>query len=139
MGLSLLHFSVSLESLRPDIYPHPRFGIINAMDKPELIIIESWEGLPLKGGCSACPDVIFDAGVFIGNEHQQGITLRSMFEVHYREKHASPEESYPSKDRKRAPFTESTPIEAVTEEGGEEIKHWLELADAALNNEDRAA
>jgi len=64
-----------------------------------------------------------------------------MFEVHYREKHASPEQFYIllPKDWKRAPFTESTPIEAVTEEGDEEIKHWLELADAALNDDDHAA
>src|SRR5262249_55451429 len=111
------------------------------MNHADLVIIESWEGLPLKGGCSACPDVIFDAGVFIGNEHQQGITLRSMFEVHYREKHASPEEFciLVPKDWKRAPFTESTPIQAVREEGDEEIQRWFELADAALNDDDQAA
>jgi len=45
----------------------------------------------------------------------------------------------PPKDWKRAPFTESKPTEAVTEEGEEEIKHWLELADAALNDDDQAA
>jgi len=28
---------------------------------------------------------------------------------------------------------------SVTEEGDEEIKHWLELADAALNDDDQAA
>ena len=47
--------------------------------------------------------------------------------------------SRPPKGWKQAPFTESEPGKAVSEDGDEKIKNWLELADAALNDEDHAA
>ena len=58
---------------------------------PRLIVIESWGDLPLKARCSACPDVIFDAGALIGNQHQQEIKLVAMFTVHCNQQHSTPQ------------------------------------------------
>jgi len=60
------------------------------MKDADLVIIESWNDVPLKCGCSACPDVIFDAGAWIGNQHQQELTLNTMFSVHYDQVHQHP-------------------------------------------------
>ena len=47
--------------------------------------------------------------------------------------------SAPPQNWKQAPFTEPEPTQAVSEEGDEQINNWLELADAALNDEEHAA
>ena len=60
------------------------------MNDADLVIIESWQDVPLKGGCSACPQVIFDAAAFIGNKRQQELTLTAMFTVHYDQVHKPP-------------------------------------------------
>jgi len=62
----------------------------DTMNDADLVIIESWQDVPLKGGCSACPEVIFDAGVLIGNKRQQELTLTAMFTVHYDQVHQPP-------------------------------------------------
>ena len=64
------------------------------MDDASLVIVESWCNVPLKGGCSACPDVIFDAGVFIGSKHEQESTLMALFTAHYDGVHLSRDEQY---------------------------------------------
>ena len=55
-----------------------------------LIIVESWNDVPLKGGCSACPGVTFDATALIGNQHQQELVLQAMFDTHYAQTHHIP-------------------------------------------------
>jgi len=47
--------------------------------------------------------------------------------------------TFPPNEWKHVPFTEPERTEAIAEEGNEQIKGWLELADAALNDEDHAA
>jgi hypothetical protein len=54
----------------------------DTMNHADLVIIESWHDVPMKGGCTACPDVLFDAGVLIGNKRQQEVMLTAMFTVH---------------------------------------------------------
>jgi len=56
-------------------------------DDAQLVIVESWEDVPLKGGCSA--HVTFDAGALIGTKYQQQLTLEAMFVHHYRLAHES--------------------------------------------------
>ena len=62
------------------------------MNDAKLVIVESWQDIPLKGGCSACPEVIFDAEVLIGNRNEQEIMLAAMFSVHCDQAHQSPDE-----------------------------------------------
>ena len=62
------------------------------MDDARLVIVESWQDVPLKGGCSACPSVIFDAGVLIGSKNEQESMLRTMFDVHWDRVHQSTDE-----------------------------------------------
>src|SRR5215813_7655899 len=64
----------------------------DTMNDADLVIIESWQDVPLKGGCSACPQVIFDAAAFIGNKRQQELTLTAMFSVHYDQVHKPPDQ-----------------------------------------------
>jgi len=60
------------------------------MNNADLVIIESWNDVPLRGGCSACPEVLFDAGVLIGNKLQQELTLAALFSAHYEQVHQPP-------------------------------------------------
>ena len=62
------------------------------MNDENLVIIESWQDVPLKATCAACPDVIFDATALIGNKHQQELMLTAMFTVHYDQVHKTPDQ-----------------------------------------------
>ncbi len=62
------------------------------MHDARLVIVESWQDVPLKGGCSACPGVIFDAGALIGSKNDQESMLRTMFNVHWDRVHQSTDE-----------------------------------------------
>jgi len=72
------------EVLRRFLHPEDTMNDVN------LVIIESWQDVPLKATCAACPDVIFDATALIGNKHQQELTLTAMFSVHYAQMHSIP-------------------------------------------------
>lgn len=75
------HYRAACEVLRGFLHSE------GTMNDANLVIIESWSDIPLKGGCSACPEVVFDAGVLIGSKRQQELTLTAMFSVHYCQVH----------------------------------------------------
>jgi hypothetical protein len=57
------------------------------MKKPTLVILEQIEGIPLKGGCSYCKEVVLSTGTAISDMQQHQKTLELMFREHFRTVH----------------------------------------------------
>ena len=64
------------------------------MKYPELVIREDKDGIPIAGGCSACPLVRFDLALISGKE-EHILMLRAMFEIHFRKVHLPEGDSAP--------------------------------------------
>jgi len=58
------------------------------MKKPSLVIHEEIGGVPTKGGCSSCKDVLFVTGAGIGSAQEHHSKLESLFRDHFRKVHA---------------------------------------------------
>jgi len=69
-----------LESFQCRLYKNP-------VNKPHLVILVEVSRIPIRGGCSACKDVLFTTGDDIGTAQVQHSKLEKLFRVHFREVH----------------------------------------------------
>jgi len=59
----------------------------NPVNKPHLVILVEVGRIPIKGGCSACKDVIFTTGGNMGPAEQQYSKLEILFRESFRKVH----------------------------------------------------
>ena len=57
------------------------------MEKPHLVIFVKQRGIPIRGGCSSCKDVVFRIGLDIGSGDEHYSKLESLFLDHFRTVH----------------------------------------------------
>lgn len=57
------------------------------MRRPELRITERHGDVPVRGRCSVCEDVSFDASAEIADKYEQASRLNDLFSEHLRTKH----------------------------------------------------
>lgn len=57
------------------------------MMEPHLVFIGEPGGIPTKGRCSACGDVLFTTGVDIGSDQERVSSLEKQFRDHVRKIH----------------------------------------------------
>jgi hypothetical protein len=57
------------------------------MKKPTLVILEQVDGVPVKGGCSSCKEILFSTGATISSMQQHQKALEQMFREHFRQVH----------------------------------------------------
>jgi hypothetical protein len=57
------------------------------MKKPHLVILGETGGIPTKGGCSSCKDVLFTTGADAGAVQEHQGKLEKLFREHFRKVH----------------------------------------------------
>ena len=57
-------------------------------NKPQLLITAKIRNVPVRGICSACPDIVFDTGSKVGKRKEHERKLNALFSQHLKEKHA---------------------------------------------------
>jgi hypothetical protein len=60
---------------------------MDPVKEPHLVILVEAGRIPIKGGCSACKDVLFTTGVDIGAAQEHHSKLESLFREHFRRVH----------------------------------------------------
>jgi hypothetical protein len=56
------------------------------MKKPHLVVMERRDEIPVRGTCSACPDMIFAPAV-MGDRRYNFEVLRKLFDEHFKKVH----------------------------------------------------